>query len=154
MRISERIDAATEAFKALDFANANAADLQAIADRFRLTDPQLQEAAMTAVSERVRASELKQIELDAQRGVLVNKAKAKGKRQAEIEILHSPLPWSREKLVAMVERVEDWFISEISHDDDDDFTMDLVCEITNGARIGFIERIVELSATSFPEVQA
>ncbi|SOC94021.1 hypothetical protein SAMN05216358_4221 [Rhizobium sp. AN5] len=154
MRISERIDAATEAFKALDFANANAADLQAIADRFRLNDPQFQEAAMTAISERVKASELKQIELDARRVELVSKAKEKGARQAEVEILNSPLPWSREKLVAMVELVEDWFISEVSRDDDDEFTMDLVCEVTNGARVGFIERVVELSATSFPEVQA
>lgn len=154
MRISERIDAATAAFKALDFEHATVATLNEIKDRFGLTEPQLQEAASAAISERVKASELKQIELDARRVELVSKAKAKGARQAEVEILHSPLPWSREKLVAMVDLVVDWFLSEISRDDDDEFTMDLACEVTNGARIGFIERIAELSAISFPEVQA
>lgn len=154
MSISERIEAATEAFFALDFSRATPSHLKAIADSFGLTDAQFNDAAMTAISERMKIAEVRQAELDERVAALISKSAIIGKKQAEIDILRLPLPWSREVFNDMADLMVDHFLSQMTSDADDEAGSDLACKFTAAARQAFIERIVELSATSFPEVQA
>ncbi|MEH3109477.1 MAG: hypothetical protein PGN22_05155 [Agrobacterium cavarae] len=149
------IEKATAALGVLELEGASGEDIMAIGDRFGLTVDQLIEAVAADLCNRFAAVEADHQRNEVERDELMASSKNWGKKQADIEILFTPLPWTRTELVTMTESVVALFLGQMVSDTDHSASMtDLTANAAAAARQGFIERVMELSATSFPEVRA
>lgn len=152
-RLKQYVDELVNQTTPMEFAAKVLAEIQT---KYALPDADFASACHLVLSERFSAVAERKAAMAAEVETIASRAAEWGRGQADRDILSTPLPWSRRTLLRATKGVEDHLADHFSKlfETGSDFTKDMVCEVIHRGRVGFVERIAELSRSASPEVSA
>lgn len=153
---TERLNLAVAEISTKILSTVTADDLLEVQGKHSLSDEEFADACNIALAAREEEAEKRAFDMKARTAALVENAANWGRKQAEVEILNKPLPWTKAYLVEMADAVVDHQLATFADliIAGDEFTENLVCEMAHASRVALIERVVELSATAASEMRA